>query len=241
MSAQKKSIVFLGVDMHLFKACFFRGEEEQWDSYELIIIDYTSATASADLTKYLQESRVRSVVIEDVDMDALLLSTLKKFYDSGGWVVFFGIYGENVYKLSRKFDLPEPWHFSAYTKHEYEITNSAIDCLGYDKMEQQYTKCNLLQVPIQDRWMVPKAQPLHQYIDDHAGCLDGEEPEEEWKDEAEKAKGGYIKYCESLYNQCPLAVHKDKNGGRLAYLGFVNGDGNIPFYVRRIVTKTMQY
>ena len=243
MSAQKSSIVFLGVNVDLFKNCFFPGEEKEWNSYELIIIDDSSFSASADLTKYLQEPRVQSVVIERLDMDALLLSTVRKFYDSGGSVVFFGIYGvfADPSSLSRLFDLPEPWHFSAYTRENYEITYTGMTYLGYEKMEQQYTKCNLLKVPVQDRWMVAKALPLHQYIDEHAGSLDGEEPSEEWKEEAEEAKAGYIKYCESQYHQCPLAVHKNKNGGRIAYLGFVNGDGNIPFYVRRLVTKSMEH
>jgi hypothetical protein len=41
----------------------------------------------------------------------------------------------------------------------------------------------------------------------------------------------------------PLALHKDDvNHGRFAYLGFVNGDGNIPHIVRALLSgsKTQQ-
>jgi hypothetical protein len=53
-----------------------------------------------------------------------------------------------------------------------------------------------------------------------------------------KSQGGlYVKYCEKLYEQCPLAVHNNENDGRLAYLGFENGDGNIPYIVRALVAN----
>jgi len=250
--SDKKSIVFLGVDVDLFKTCFFKKEEEQpshpfgskrveeqWDSFELIIIDDESATASADLSEKLQESGVRSVVFQNTELDSSLLSTLRQFYDSGGLVIFFGIYGvfSDPTTLSQIFDFPQAWKFSAYTKHEYEMTSTAMEYTGYAVREQEYSKCNLLKVPIQDRWMVAKPMPLHQYIEEDAGGLDGEAPDEEWKSAAETAKAGYVNYCDGLYEQCPLAVHKNKNGGRLAYLGFVNGNGKIPYIVRRLVTN----
>jgi len=257
--SDKKSIVFLGVDVDLFKTCFFQKEEqlsssktvsfgrereeEQWDSFELIILDDESATASADLSETLQKPSVRSVVFQDTELDSSLLSTLRQFYDSGGLVIFFGIYGEfsDPTTLSQQFDFPEAWKFSAYTDHEYEMTNTAVDYIGYGVKEQQYAKCNLLKVPIQDRWMVAKPLPLHQYIEEHAGGLEGEAPDEEWKSAAKTAKAGYANYCDGLYEQCPLAVHMNKKGGRLAYLGFVNGDGKIPYIVRRLVTNKKYY
>jgi hypothetical protein len=184
-----------------------------------------------------------SVIFEDTELDGSILSALRQFYDSGGLVVFFGIYGEfnAPSALSEQFDLPEPWSFSAYTKHEYECTSTAMDCFGWNVKGQQYTKSNLLRVPVQDRWLVPKALPLHQYIEEHAGCLDGDKPDEGWKQGEEVAKARYLGYCEGLYEECPLAVHKNKSGGRLAYLGFVNGDGNIPYMVRSLVTNRKSY
>lgn len=263
--SDQKSIVFLDVDVDLFKTCFFtkreegapppeeeapspesvpsffrsqKPPEEHWNSFELIVLGSESSTAS-DLSESLQKPGVRSVIIQDTELDSSLLSVLKQFYDNGGLVVFFGIYGvfTDPSTLSLLFDLPEAWKFRAYTRHEYEITTTARDYIGHDVKYQHYSKCNLLLVPIQDRWMIPKAQSLHEYIEEHAGILDGEEPDEYWKNEAETAKAGYVKYCEGLYEECPLAVHKNKNGGRLAYLGFVNGDGNIPRIVRRLVAN----
>jgi hypothetical protein len=104
-------------------------------------------------------------------------------------------------------------------------------------MESQYSKSNMMLVPIQDRWMVPNAEPLHRYIEYNAGGLDGDAPDDEWTRDAKRVKAGHVKYCEDLYKHCPLAVHKNKNGGRLAYLGFVNGDGNVPCIVRALVAN----
>lgn len=235
--------MLLGVNVDLFKACFYPKKEEpvkskQWSSHKLILLDdVNSSTDLADAL--LSEPRALSVVFQDTNLDAALVDILKQFYDSGGLVIFFGIDGvySDPSRLSTTFALPEAWSFSAYTKHEYEMTCTAFDFIGCEVKEQQYTKCNLLRVPIQDRWMVAKPQPLHQYVEEIAGCLDGDAPDEDWKREAEKAKTRYVDYCEGLYKQCPLAVHKNDNGGRLAYLGFVNGDGNIPKIVRALVTK----
>jgi len=252
MSDKKKSIVFVDVNVDLFKRCFFqeakepalkrkapRASEESWNSFELIIINTKSDTASDDLVRVLQNPGVRSVVIQNTEMGSSILSILKRFYDSGGLVVHFGISTKqnDPSTLSQQFGFPGAWKFSAYTNHSYEITSEGWDCLGYDVEEQERTKSFLLDVPIQDRWIVPKAQPLHKYISDWAGSLDGDEPDEEWKTEAERAKAGYVKYCEEVYRQCPLAVHRNKNGGRLAYIGFANSDGNIPRIVRLLVTN----
>lgn len=240
--SNQKSIVFVGVDVDLFKICFVK-TKEQWEEFELIVIDETSATANADLSKSLQNPAVRSVVFQDIEeLDASLLHTLRQFYDSGGLVVYFGIDGvfTDPSALSKQFDLPEAWSFSGYTKYEYETTTVAMDYIGFNVMESQYSKSNMLLVPMQDRWMVPKAVPLHRYLVENAGCLDDDASDDELTCDAERVKAGYIKYikyCEELYEYCPLAVHENKNGGRLAYLGFVNGDGNVPYIVRALVTN----
>ena len=248
-ATNKESIVFVGVDVELFKRCFFREDAEEeaknmpksysWSAVDLVCLDDSSPTIASDLTSAIQKQGVLSVVFQSTDMDASILTTLIDFYTEGGLVVFFGIYGEfnAPTRLSDLFGLHEQWSFSAYTKHEYEVTYTGMDYLGPSYMTQQYTKSNLLRVPVQDRWMVAKAQPLHQYIDEYAGSLDGQPPDEEWNQEVSRAKAGYLAYCEKQYEQCPLAVHKNDKGGRIAYLGFVNGDGNIPKYVRSLLTK----
>ena len=232
--------MFLGVDTDLFKRCFMEKEEEEaWAKYKLIIIDAELDTATNELSEALKKPGVCSVVFQETDIGDSLISTLKDYYNSGGVVVFFGIYG--VYTdpstLSTQFHLAEPWSFSGYTKHQYDLTSTALDYYDYHVKDQQYTKSNLIKVPIQDRWMVPKAESLHVYMEERAGCLGGEPPDEEWKRDAERAKADYVEHCEGLYQYCPLAVHVNENGGKLAYLGFVNGDGNIPFIVRCLVTE----
>ena len=236
-----KSIVLLGVQVDLFKSCFV-ATESLWAPYELIVLD--ESISSSKLSATLQKSGVCSVVFQDTDLDGSLLVTLKEYYDEGGLVVFFGIYGvyDDPSKLSVQFDLPKPWEFSAYTRYEYEITNIAMDCLGYKDMKAQRLKCNLLHVPIQDRWLVPKATPLHQFIEDHLGSLQiGEEPDDEWKRDVPKAKESYLEYCEGLYRQCPLAVHQNANEGQLAYLGFVNGDGDVERVVNCVLTRNDEH
>lgn len=229
----------------LFKSCFFEEEEEDapavlkaraWSAHELIQV-----STNEDLVNAIQKpGEILSIVFQDTDHEASILVTLKDFYEAGGLVVFFGIEGEfgKPLELAAFFGFPGSWKFSGYTSHEYEVTYDAMDYFGPSVMTQPYTKCNLLSVPIQDRWMVAKALPLYQYVADNAGSLSGHAPDTEWELEAKEAKAGYIQYCEDQYNQCPLAVHQNANGGRLAYLGFVNGDGgNIPKFVRSLVTK----
>lgn len=235
----KESIVFLGVDTNLFKSCFFQGITEGWQAFQLIEIDDEAENAESDLCSVLAKEGVCSVVFQATSIDASLLELLINFYNSGGLVVFFGIDGEFADPgiLSRHFSLPELWRFSGYTGEPYELTSEATDQLGHAISEQAYTKSNLLSVPIQDRWMVVKAQPLHLYIAEYAGCIDGPVPNKDWKDEAASARAKYLEYCESCYQKCPLAVHKNENGGQLAYLGFVNGDDKIPLIVRALVTR----
>jgi hypothetical protein len=170
---------------------------------------------------------------------------LKDYYNSGGIIAYFGISGGGSYvdrdvpgALCSAFELPHQWIYSGYTKHHYELTHTAMDSLGFNIRDQQYSKANLLSVPIQDRWMVPKAEPLHIWLEDKIGLVDGEEPDDEWKAEAERTKKEYVAFCEGLYKQCPLAVHKNKDNGKLAYMGFVNGDGNIPKIVKGLLTRT---
>jgi len=250
--SDQESIVFLGIDVDFFKKCFFREknptqpspyrakhDETNWENFKLVNLDTRSATVFTDLSEALKNPNVRSVAFEDTDLEGELLSTLKDFYNDGGLVAFFGINGklDDASRLSSLFGLPEPWSFSAYSSHEFELTYTAMDFVGFSVQQQERAKSSLLKVPIQDRWMVPKAQPLHIYVEENAGCLDGEAPDEEWNAQAEKAKAGYATYCEDLYKQCPLAVHSNDRGGRLAYLGFVNGRGKIPYIVRSLMTK----
>ena len=241
----KESIVFLGVEMGLFESCFIAGIKDDvvpsksWKAFEFIVIDDESENASSELSAALASDSVQSVVFQSTSIKPSLLKSLVNFYNSGGLVVFFGIYGEfsapNV--LSNLFSLEEPWNFSAYTSEDYEVTYRGYDYFGFSVKEQSYTKSNLLSVPIQDRLMVAKAQPLHHYISEHAGDLNGSPPDEEWNEDVAHAKATYLDYCARCYLKCPLALHKNAKGGKLAYIGFVNGEGNVSLLIRSLVTR----
>lgn len=227
-----KTIVLLGIEATVFKSCF--GQEAEWSPY--VLVSLRNDCSLGELESVMDSNDICSLVIQELDLH---LEKVRNFFDSGGLVTFFGIYGDmrDPEELCSAFGFPGQWRFSAYTTHEYELTASATDWLGYTGITQQYTKSNLLCVPVQDRWMVPKAPSLQAFVDEAAGLLGGKEPDEEWKEDAKEAKESYISYCETLYEQCPLAVRQNPNGGKLAYLGFVNGDGNIPKIVRAFITK----
>lgn len=80
--------------------------------------------------------------------------------------------------------------------------------------------------------MVPKTATIEEYVLDNVGYSDESTADEETLDEIREAKAYYPKHIEELHNQCPLAVHEGSHSGKFIYLGFVNGDGNIPKYVR---------
>jgi hypothetical protein len=100
---------------------------------------------------------------------------------------------------------------------------------------QQYTKSNLISAPEADRWIVPKTPTLEEYLSDYVGYSDEATADEETLQEIKEAKENYPKHIEELHNQCPLAVHEESNGGKFVYLGFVNGNDNIPKFVRGLL------
>ena len=99
-------------------------------------------------------------------------------------------------------------------------------------VEQQYSKSNLVSVPPQDRILIPKPywQSARDYQNDE-GDSDNEDNDAYWKSK-------YANHLETLGRQVPLAVHRAPHGGQVAYLGFVNGDGHIPEFVRALCTRT---
>ena len=61
------------------------------------------------------------------------------------------------------------------------------------------------------------------------------------EDQADYARAlvDYPRHCEEMEHCAPLVMHVDPiHGGKIAYLGFVNGDGNIPIFVRALLTGT---
>lgn len=246
MAMPVKFILLLEVDVELFKICFGRDDDE-WKPYELKTLSSSEQKAwtVSELVAMLQDEGIQSVVVQHnmKEWTGSQVEAIQTYLNSGGVVAYFGIEDADTAILSSTLGLPpQRWRYSAYTKGEYELTGVAHEELGYGVMEQPYTKCNLLCVPVQDRWMVTKAMPLHRYIDEVAGTLNGNENEEElaeWNADVKKAKEGYINYCEMEYEKCPLAVYKNKNNGKLVYMGFVNGQGNIPKIVKAVLTRSV--
>lgn len=248
-----KVILLLGVEEQLFKTCF--GKDEEWLSHSCRLESLPEDCSASQLRAMLAttgssktkggRSQLQAVVIQD-DVEHAHWNEIKLYYKQGGFVVFFGIYGDFAApaRISKELGGGMEWKFSAYTCHEYVLTDAAQAILGSAITKQQYTKCNLLSVlPEQDRLMVPETLSLRKYVEENEA--DPDDDLEYFEQQVEKAleSGSYERYRQRNENQCPLALHKDANhGGRFAYLGFVNGDGNIPRIVRALLSggKTKQ-
>ncbi|KAL3786262.1 hypothetical protein HJC23_005340 [Cyclotella cryptica] len=220
-----KKILFVAADLELFKSCFIQGE---WENCEFETAP--DRCSSAQLTSLLTSNNLAAVVY--MEGRTKHWEALKRYFDDGGVLVFFGIVGEFGAPYHFSSRLGFTWRFSAYTAHEFRLTPKAMSYLGSAVIEQQYTKSNLISAPEEDRWMVPKAPTMEEYLSDYHDFSDEQDAAEDELEEIKEAREEYVKYVESLNNQCPLAVHENSNGGKFIYLGFVNGDGNIPKFVR---------
>ena len=214
------SVLFFNIDDGLFKACF--GQDNEWNCTLKSLPETCSPRELDDAL-----SVVKSVVIDTIG--GPYWERIKQYYEAGGLVVYFGIIGEfdAPTKLSYEFGLE--WRFSAYTRHEYRLTDVGRAVLGHAVTEQVYSKSNLLSVPASDSILVP--QPPYPSFQ---SFLDEEWDEEDYSREEMVAK--YNDMIERLNDEVPLAMHQATHGGRIAYLGFVNDDGNIPKFVRALCT-----
>jgi hypothetical protein len=210
-------ILLLGIDDELWKICF--GKDEEWS---LRLDTLPEDCPESQLLTRLKDPSLSCVVIMDTDMPHW--EHVKTYYRNGGFVVVFGI--EGVFDLPSRLslELGLSWKFSGYTRHEYVLTDVGKQYLGDAITEQEYSKSNLLDVPPEDRIMVPKAVSWEEYLEENFGATDDEEMAE--------ARASYPIYLDRQLRQVPLAMHHDK--GKVTYLGFVNGDGNIPQIVRAL-------
>lgn len=220
-----KRIVFVDADFELFKSCFIEGT---WENCEFNIAP--DRCSPAQLASLLSSCNTAAVVFMQGRTNHW--EALKQYYLNGGVLVFFGILGEFGAPYHFSSRLGFTWRFSAYTSHELRLTSKAISYLGSSVTEQQYTKSNLISAPEEDRWMVPKAPTIEEYLSENYGFSDQQELCEDELEEIREAQDEYPKFLESLKNQCPLAVHEIANGGKFIYLGFVNDSDNIPKFVR---------
>lgn len=216
-------VLLLGVDDALFKTCF--GEDSLWSPW-CELESLPEDCAASELTTTLERPGLKSVVIDDTELP--YWDVIKKYYESGGLVVFFGIMGEFSVPsfLSQQFGLT--WSFSAYTTHKYVLTPVGIEILGDAVTEQQYTKSNLISAPEEDRIMAPKNQwaSFQEFVDSECDS----------DDEEDMNRTRFENIQRDIARQVPFAMHRSPSGGRIAYLGFVNGDGNIPNFVRALCT-----
>ena len=225
MSSQERVsyVAFWDIDEGLFKACF--GDEDSWQGCQFKYI--TQESSSTDIQDLFASPRLKCVIIQEIGGPNW--NYIIEYYKNGGRVVFFGIYGEfgAPKALSKAFGLN--WSFSAYTKHNFQLSTVGKHILGDKVTEQQYSKANLLSVPEQDRILIPKCdyETFDQFKEGEGD--DSDEDEEDIKQQ-------YNTYKSSLDNQVPLALHRAAHGGEIAYIGFVNGDGNIPKFVRALCT-----
>lgn len=212
-------LLLFGTDQSMFESCFGTANLWSCDFRQL------GNDCSLDkLSKVLKDEGLLAVVFEDLLLQGGdHFTLLRGYYEQGGMILYFGVDGEFAAPDALSRTLSLQWKFSAYTAHEYLLTPLGKHYLGKAVPHQPYTKCNLLAVPEEDRLMVPKIpwDSFEQYTEDEGGTLEQ-----------------YNDYKERLQRQCPLAMHRNARGGRIVYLGFVNGDGNIPKFVRALCTNT---
>ena len=221
-----KTILFVDANYDLFKACFM--EAGEWDGCKFEVAP--DPCSAENLTSLLSDNSTAAVVFQEGRTKHW--EALKEYYHNGGVVVFFGIIGEFGAPYHFSSRLGFTWRFSSYTCYEFELTHKAISKLGNAVTQQQYTKSNLISVPEEDCWMTPRIYTMEEYVSECVGCSDEKNADEETLQEIKEAKSSYPEYVEGMKSQSPLAVHEGQNGGRFVYLGFVNGDGNIPKFVR---------
>ena len=143
-----KFILVLGIDEGLFTTVY--GKHDEWScGFHLLGEDCTANEA----TTSLNDPNMLCCVVQDNETHWKLVMN---YYKNGGFVVYFGIYGEFSAPdmLNRTFGVQ--WKFSAYTKYDFELTPLGIQLLGNAITEQQYSKSNLLSVPKEDRIIVAK-------------------------------------------------------------------------------------
>ena len=128
-------ILLLGVDDSLFKACF--GEDNFWKPFQIIILP--EDCSPSELNRMLQKQGLQSLVIQEFE-DFPHWDVVKQYYNTGGFVAFFGIFGEFSVprSLSNELGFRESWDFSAYTSYRYVLTDVAKDMLGEAIADQQY-------------------------------------------------------------------------------------------------------
>lgn len=232
-------ILLLDTDIGLFFSCF--GKHEDWPD----VVRLAGDCPDEELHSALDNANLICCVVQDVSSAA----RLKDYYDNGGYIVYFGIEGEFAApaKLGSLFGLQ--WTFSGYSSYDYILTSAGKEIIGDAVTQQHYTKANLIQVPPQDQVLVAKhCSTLQEYLSQYLGwpeesfLPDGTPAYHNDRDEMEEYESArdrkFPEHQKEMGMYCPLALHTAPHGGRLCYLGFVNGSGDVPKFVKAVVTQS---
>jgi hypothetical protein len=256
--------------MKIFKTCF--GKDEEWlqQPHSCRMESLPADCSASQLRSMLDSTKkkcgsspcLQAVVIQQ-DVYHPHWNEIKKYYNQGGYVVYWGVYGEGgaPERISHELGGGMDWIYSAYDRHDYILTDDGLATLGNAITRQHYSKSSLLSVLEQDRLLVPEALSLRNYVQQQSAVRPvpypqsissinrthvGVHPEDDhrrggeyFEQQVKRAleSGSYESYRQEMQNQCPLALHRDANhGGRFAYIGFVNGRGNIPHIVRALIS-----
>lgn len=226
-------ILLLDVDPDLFTRCF--GMYNEWAPFRVEVLDKTASPQQVSM--FLTHPSLKSVVIQDLDTPHW--TSLYQYHQKGGFIAFFGIYGDfNIpTRLSEIFGCK--WVYNTYEKHDYMMTVIGMQYLGNAVTMQPYVSAHLINAPEYDQLMCGKIpESLEQYMK----YTIGKDPSKTTvpQEEIDQARSvGYPMYCRDMKTKSPLVMHVDpKTNGRICYIGFVSSDTNIPMIVQSLLTGT---
>jgi hypothetical protein len=154
-------------------------------------------------------------------------------------VAYFGIIGEFAVPDRLGQIIGRPWKFYSYTRITIKVTDIGNEVLGGDTEitgQRLYVKCNFVSAPAEDRIMTGEVMSFDEYLLRDYGVESLENMDEDDKEEVEAARKSFPRWVEEQSHQAPLVMYRANNGGKLSYLGFVNGDGMIPMVVRKLLS-----
>jgi len=111
-SSKETFILLLGTDERLFKTCF--GDDDQWLPCEIKCMAEDCSASNLRSILYNSKKRPVSIVIQD-DVEHPHWNLIQSYYAKGGFVAYFGIYGEYAAPARLSQALGFDWEFSGYT------------------------------------------------------------------------------------------------------------------------------
>mmetsp|Transcript_609 Transcript_609/g.1104 ORF Transcript_609/g.1104 Transcript_609/m.1104 type:complete len:244 (+) Transcript_609:39-770(+) len=233
-TTSQKFILLYGIYDDLFKACF--GKDKEWPC-KLVSLPKDCDRSLLSIT--LSNPNLTSVVIDSIEIPHW--DTIIQHYKNGGFVTFFGIIGEYAIPDYLGQIIGRPWKFYSYTRITIRVTDIGNEVLGADADitgKEVYVKCNFVNAPAEDRIMSGKLVSFDEYVRENYGIEKLDNLDMDDMEDVNEARRYYPNSMEEQNRQAPLVMHRANNGGKFAYLGFVNGDGMIPVIVRKLLSCT---